>query len=418
MESDRDLSETPAAVARRPLWQVPTILAAGATILALSLGIRHGFGLFLQPMSIANGWGREEFALAIAVQNLVWGAAQPFTGMLADRYGACRTILAGAAFYVVGLLAMAQAATPFQLSLGAGVLIGLGLSGTSFAVVFGAVSRAVPPEKRSLAMGIASAIGSFGQFAMVPGTLSLISGLGWSAALVALAALALIMIPLAGAFAAGSDASDPGGGPLQTTREAMAEALAHRGFWLLSFGFFVCGFQVVFIAVHLPAYLFDKQLSLAVGTTVLALVGLFNIAGTYLAGLLGGRMAKPLLLTMIYALRAVAIALFVLLPISPWSAYAFGIVMGLLWLSTVPLTNGVVLTVFGIRNMSMLAGTVFLFHQIGAFFGGWLGGYLYDATGSYDTVWLIAIGLSIVAALLNLPIREVPVARLKAVGAS
>lgn len=394
------------------------LLAAGAIILALSLGIRHGFGLFLQPMSAANGWGREEFALAIAVQNLVWGAAQPVTGMLADRFGAGRAILVGAVLYAVGLLAMAQAATPLQLSLSAGLLIGLGLSGTSFAVVFGAVSRAVPAEKRSMAMGIASAVGSFGQFAMVPGTLSLISLLGWSAALIALAALAVVMVPLATAFAGGRGDSGAAAEPILTSRQALGEAFVHRGFWLLSFGFFVCGFQVVFIAVHLPAYLFDRQLPLSVGTTVLALVGLFNIAGTYLAGLWGGRIAKPLLLSSIYALRAVAIALFVLLPVSAWSAYAFGIAMGLLWLSTVPLTNGVVLTVFGIRNMSMLAGIVFLFHQIGAFFGGWLGGYVYDLTGSYDTVWAGAVGLSIVAALLNLPIREVPVARLKAAGAA
>lgn len=395
-----------------------TVLIAGALILALSLGIRHGFGLFLQPMSEDQGWGREEFALAIAIQNLVWGAAQPLTGMLADRIGAGKAIVGGAVLYGIGLLAMAYAATPLQLSLSAGLLIGLGLSGTSFAVVFGAVSRAVAPERRSLAMGIASAVGSFGQFAMVPVTLSLIAALGWSAALIALAALAVVMVPLATAFAGDGGRSAPAASELGV-RDALAEACAHRGFWLLSFGFFVCGFQVVFIALHLPAYLFDRQLPLSVGTTVLALVGLFNVAGTYLAGLWGGRMSKPVLLASIYALRAVAIALFVLLPISTWSAYAFGIVIGLLWLSTVPLTNGTVLTLFGVRNMSMLAGIVFLFHQVGAFFGGWLGGSIYDATGSYDIVWAIAIGLSIVAALLNLPIKEVPVARLKAhVGAT
>ncbi|HSO42113.1 MAG TPA: MFS transporter, partial [Rhodospirillales bacterium] len=248
--------------------------------------------------------------------------------------------------------------------------------------------------------------------------LSLIAALGWSAALIALAALAVVMVPLATAFAGDGGRSAPAASELGV-RDALAEACAHRGFWLLSFGFFVCGFQVVFIALHLPTYLFDRQLPLSVGTTVLALVGLFNVAGTYLAGLWGGRMSKPVLLASIYALRAVAIALFVLLPISTWSAYAFGIVIGLLWLSTVPLTNGTVLTLFGVRNMSMLAGIVFLFHQVGAFFGGWLGGSIYDATGSYDIVWAIAIGLSIVAALLNLPIKEVPVARLKAhVGAT
>lgn len=403
---------------RRPVasWRTPALmLSAGAFILAVSLGVRHGFGLFLTPMSSAYGWGREEFAFAIALQNLVWGASQPVTGMLADRFGAGKAIVGGALLYVLGLLAMAYSATPLQLSASAGLLIGLGLSGTSFAVVFGAVSRAVPAERRSLAMGIAAAVGSFGQFAMVPGTLTLISWLGWSAALVALAAIALLMVPLAAGLVGLPDA---GGRPEPelSVRQALAEACAHRGFWLLSFGFFVCGFQVVFIAVHLPAYLFDRQLPLSVGTTVLALVGLFNIAGTYFAGLWGGRIAKPLLLSSIYAARAVAIAAFVYLPLSAYSAYAFGVAMGLLWLSTVPLTNGTVLTFFGLKNMSMLAGIVFLFHQIGAFFGGWLGGYVYDLTGSYDTVWSIAIGLSLVAAVLNLPIREVPVDRLREVG--
>ncbi len=394
-------------------WRTPAVmLAAGALILAISLGVRHGFGLFLQPMSATYGWGREEFAFAIALQNLVWGASQPVTGMLADRFGAGKAIIGGALLYALGLFAMAYSATPLQLSASAGVLIGLGLSGTSFAVVFGAVSRAVPAEKRSLAMGIAAAVGSFGQFAMVPGTLALISGHGWSAALVILAVIALFMAPLAAGLVGLPDAGGRAE-PELTSRQALGEACVHRGFWLLSFGFFVCGFQVVFIAVHLPAYLFDRQLPLSVGTTVLALVGLFNIAGTYLAGLWGGRIAKPLLLSTIYAGRAVAIVAFVYLPLSAFSAYAFGVVMGLLWLSTVPLTNGTVLTFFGLKNMSMLAGIVFLFHQIGAFFGGWLGGYIYDLTGSYDMVWLIAVGLSLVAAILNLPIREVPVDRLK-----
>lgn len=394
-------------------WRTPAVmLAAGALILAISLGVRHGFGLFLQPMSATYGWGREEFAFAIALQNLIWGLSQPVTGMLADRLGAGKAIIGGALLYALGLFAMASSATPVQLSASAGVLIGLGLSGTSFAVVFGAVSRAVPAEKRSLAMGIAAAVGSFGQFAMVPGTLELISRHGWAGALVILAVIALFMAPLAAGLVGLPDAEGRAE-PALTIRQALGEACAHRGFWLLSFGFFVCGFQVVFIAVHLPAYLFDRQLPLSVGTTVLALVGLFNIAGTYLAGLWGGRIAKPLLLASIYAARAVAIVLFVYLPLSALSAYVFGVAMGLLWLSTVPLTNGTVLTFFGLKNMSMLSGIVFLFHQIGAFFGGWLGGYVYDLTGSYDIVWLIAVGLSLMAALLNLPIREVPVERLQ-----
>ena len=396
-------------------WRTPAVLlAAGAVILALSLGIRHGFGLFLQPMSMANGWGREVFAFAIALQNLVWGATQPFAGAIADRFGAGRVIVAGAILYVLGLLVMAAAAAPGTLSLGAGILVGIGLSGTSFTIVFAAISRAVPAEKRSFAMGVAAATGSFGQFVMLPGTLTLIEWLGWSAALVALAGLAVLMTPLAAALVDKPGASL--GEPEITARQALAEAAAHRGFWLLSFGFFVCGFQVVFIAVHLPAFLLDRGLSIEVGTTALALVGLFNIAGTYCAGVWGGRLRKPLLLAGIYGARAVVIAAFAFTPITAWSAYAFGATMGFLWLGTVPLTNGTVASIFGVRNMSMLTGIVFFFHQVGTFLGGWLGGWAFDRTGSYDAVWLAAIALSVIAMLVNVPIREAPIARLRPVG--
>ncbi|HSX90978.1 MAG TPA: MFS transporter, partial [Pseudomonas sp.] len=291
-----------------------------------------------------------------------------------------------------------------------GLLIGLGLSGTPFSVILGAVGRAVPVEKRSLAMGIVAAAGSFGQFAMLPGTLGLISWLGWSAALFALALLVALILPLATMV---KDRPLPSLGQEQTLREALREAAGHSGFWLLGLGFFVCGFQVVFIGVHLPAYLVDQHLPALVGTTVLALVGLFNIFGTYGAGWLGGRISKPRLLSALYLARAVVITLFVLTPLTAWSAYAFGIAMGLLWLSTVPLTNGTVAALFGVRNLSMLGGIVFLFHQLGAFMGGWLGGYLYDRTGSYELVWQIAILLSLMAAALNWPVREQPVARLR-----
>jgi predicted MFS family arabinose efflux permease len=309
---------------------------------------------------------------------------------------------------------MASAATPASLAVGAGVLIGIGLSGTSFTIVLAAVSRVVAPARRSVAMGVAAAVGSFGQFAMLPGTLALIDGFGWSAALLALAALALAMAPLALLFRGG------GGGataaePDVPLAQALAEALTHRGFWLLSLGFFVCGFQVVFIALHLPAFLLDRGLAIGVGTTALALVGLFNIAGTYIAGVLGGRFSKPRLLAGIYAARAVVILVFAfVVPVTPLTAYAFGAVIGFLWLGTVPLTNGTVAAVFGIRNMSLLTGIVFLFHQLGAFLGGWLGGVAFDRVQSYDPVWAIAIGLSVLAALLNLPIRERPVPRLAA----
>ncbi|WXL27987.1 MFS transporter [Ectopseudomonas mendocina] len=386
------------------------LLVGGSLILALSLGVRHGFGLFLAPMSAEFGWGREVFAFAIALQNLIWGLVQPFTGALADRFGVKRAVLVGGVLYTVGLLCMAFTESPLGLSLSAGVLIGLGLSGTSFSVVLGAVGRAAPIEKRSMAMGIAAAAGSFGQFAMLPGSLGLIAWLGWSGALIALAVLIALIVPLASML---SDIPIVDHGPKQSLGEALREACTHQGFWLLALGFFVCGFQVVFIGVHIPAYLVDQHLPAMVGTTVLALVGLFNIVGTYGAGWLGGRYSKPKLLSALYLLRGVVIVIFLVAPLTTWSAYAFGMAMGVLWLSTVPLTNGTVATLFGVRNLSMLSGIVFLFHQLGSFLGGWLGGYVYDKTGSYDLVWQISILLSLMAALLNWPVREQPVPRLQ-----
>lgn len=393
-------------------WRSTTWLLLGASlILALSLGTRHGFGLFLPPMSAEFGWGREVFAFAIALQNLIWGIAQPITGALADRFGARKAIVIGGVLYVLGLFCMGMSDSPLSLSLSAGLLIGIGLSGTSFSVILGVVGRAVPVEKRSMGMGIAAAAGSFGQFAMLPGSMGLISWLGWSSALLALGLLVALILPLAAMI---KETPPPASnGPQQTLGEALREATSHSGFWLLALGFFVCGFQVVFVAVHLPAYLVDHHLPALTGTTVLALVGLFNVFGTYFAGWLGGRMSKPRLLSILYLLRGLVITLFLVAPLTQWSAYMFGIAMGLLWLSTVPLTNGTVATLFGVRNLSMLGGIVFLFHQLGSFLGGWLGGYLYDTTGSYDLVWQISIGLSLIAAALNWPVREVPVARLQ-----
>ncbi|MEN5238114.1 MFS transporter [Pseudomonas sichuanensis] len=387
------------------------VLLGAALILALSLGVRHGFGLFLAPMSADFGWGREVFAFAIALQNLIWGLAQPFSGALADRLGAAKVVIIGGILYATGLVLMGMADSLWSLSLSAGLLIGIGLSGTSFSVILGVVGRAVPPEKRSMAMGIASAAGSFGQFAMLPGTLGLIQWLGWSAALLVLGLMVALIVPLVGLL---RDNPMPAQGADQSLGQALREACSHSGFWLLALGFFVCGFQVVFIGVHLPAYLVDQHLPAITGTTVLALVGLFNIVGTYTAGWLGGRMSKPRLLTALYLLRAVVIVLFLWAPVTQVSAYLFGIAMGLLWLSTVPLTNGTVATLFGVRNLSMLGGIVFLFHQLGAFLGGWLGGVVYDQTGSYDLVWQISILLSLLAAALNWPVRERPVARLQA----
>lgn len=386
------------------------VLLGSALILALSLGIRHGFGLFLAPMSAEFGWGRETFAFAIALQNLIWGLAQPFTGALADRFGAAKVVLIGGVLYALGLVLMAFSDSAVTLSLSAGLLIGIGLSGTSFSVILGVVGRVVPPEKRSMGMGIASAAGSFGQFAMLPGTLGLIGWLGWSAALLVLGLLVALIVPLVSML---KDKPLPLAGHEQTLSEALREACSHSGFWLLAVGFFVCGFQVVFIGVHLPAYLVDQHLPATVGTTVLALVGLFNIFGTYTAGWLGGKMSKPRLLTGLYLLRAVVIAWFVWAPVTTTSAYLFGMAMGFLWLSTVPLTNGTVATLFGVRNLSMLGGIVFLFHQLGSFLGGWLGGVVYDRTGSYDLIWQVSILLSLLAAALNWPVRERPVARLQ-----
>lgn len=387
------------------------MLVAGSLILAIALGTRHGFGLFLQPISQDAGWGRETFAFAMALQNLVWGVAQPFSGMLSDRLGAGRVIFCGALLYVAGLALMSVPQGAFMFSLSAGILIGLGLSGTSMPIVFGAISRALPAEKRSMAMGISMSVGSFGQFAMLPITLGLLGTFGWASALLVLSAVAALILPLSFALNEKGQTATYAPEDNLTVGAAVKEAFGERDFWLLFWGFFACGFQVVFIAVHLPAYLADEGMSANVATIVLALIGLFNIAGAYLAGLWGGRRSKPGLLAWLYLGRAVTIAAFILLPTSPWTAYIFGMVMGLFWLSTIPLTNGIVASIFGVRNMAMLGGFVFFGHQLGSFAGGWLGGWLYDHFGSYDVAWWIAIGLSLISAALNAPIRETAMAQ-------
>jgi MFS family permease len=405
----------PAALYHRRMhasWRTPTlILICGGLIMTIAMGARHGFGLFLQPMSMAHGWGRETFAFALALQNLVWGAAQPFSGLIADRYGAGRVLLAGSIFYVLGLGLMAYSSTGTELALSSGLLIGLGLSGTTFSIVYGVLGRTFPAEQRSQVLGIAGAAASFGQFAMLPGTQALITGVGWVGALLVLAAVAALMAPLSAVLAEpGRDASHR---PAQSVAAAIVEAAGHRGFWLLTFGFFVCGFQVIFIAVHLPAYLADKGMPGNVGVVCLALIGFFNIIGSWGAGTLGARYSKKNLLAAIYAIRSVVIVAFLAVPVTPTSAYLFAAAMGLLWLSTVPLTNGIIAQVFGVAYLSMLGGFVFFSHQIGSFLGAWLGGMLFDRTGSYDVVWWIAIALGVVAMLLNLPINERPLARLQ-----
>ena len=387
------------------------VLACGAAIVTLSMGIRHGFGLWLQPITQAQGWTRENFAFAIAIQNLAWGCFGIFAGMVADRFGAFRVIVGGALLYAAGLAGMALAPSVLVFTLTAGILIGAAQAGTTYAVIYGIIGRHIDPERRSWAMGIAAAAGSFGQFLMVPVEGFLISGLGWQQALLVLSVTVLLIAPLAFGLREPGFAGGTGPKRDQTILQALREALKYPSFQLLMAGYFVCGFQVVFIGVHMPSYLRDKGLSPQVASYALALIGLFNVFGTYIAGTLGQRLAKRKILAFIYLARSVAITLFLLAPLSPLSVYIFSAVMGLLWLSTVPVTNAAVAGIFGVSHLSMLSGFVFFSHQIGSFMGVWLGGLLYDRTGSYDIVWSIAIALGVFAALVNLPVREAPIVR-------
>ncbi len=387
------------------------VLICGAAIVTLSMGIRHGFGLWLQPVTQTQGWTRETFAMAMAIQNLTWGLAGIFAGMLADKFGAFKVIIAGAILYALGLIGMANAPTPLLFALSCGVLIGIAQAGTTYAVIYGVIGRNVSLDKRSWAMGVAAAAGSFGQFLMVPVEGFLISSLGWQQALMALGMAALLIIPLAWGlhepgFAAGTVPKRE-----QSILQALREAFAYPSFQLLMAGYFVCGFQVVFIGVHMPSYLKDHGLSPQVASYSLALIGLFNVFGTYIAGTLGQRLAKKNILAFIYFARSIAITVFLLVPLTPMSVYIFSAVMGVLWLSTVPPTNAIVAQIFGVAHLSMLGGFVFFSHQVGSFMGVWLGGYLYDKTGSYDIVWYIAIALGVAAALVNLPVREAAIRR-------
>ena len=387
------------------------VLVCGAAIVTLSMGIRHGFGLWLQPITQAQGWTRETFAFAIAVQNLSWGVFGIFAGMIADRFGAFRVIIAGAVLYALGLAGMALAATGLLFTLSAGVLIGAAQAGTTYAVIYGVIGRNISAEKRSWAMGVAAAAGSFGQFLMVPTEGFLISSLGWQEALLVLSAAVMLIVPLAYGL---REKTTSGAAPVkreQTIVQALAEAFKYPSFQLLMAGYFVCGFQVVFIGVHMPSYLKDKSMLPEVASYALALIGLFNVFGTYAAGALGQRMPKKNILAGIYFTRALVIAIFISVPLTPLSVYIFSAIMGLLWLSTVPPTNAAVAQIFGIQHLSMLGGFIFFSHQIGSFLGVWLGGYLYDRTGSYDIVWYLSIALGIFAALVNLPVRETPIVR-------
>ncbi|MCO5976120.1 MFS transporter [Ideonella oryzae] len=393
------------------------VLVCGAAIVTLSMGIRHGFGLWLAPITMDRGWTRETFAFALAIQNIAWGVAGPFAGMLADRFGAFRVLLVGALLYAAGLVLMALSTSGLAFTGSAGLLLGMAQSGTTYAVIYGVIGRNVAPEKRSWAMGVAAAAGSFGQFLMVPVESWLIGHWGWQSALFVLGCAALAIAPLALGLKEPDQAHAAHSGPRQSVGAALREALGSSSFRWLTAGYFVCGFQVVFIGVHMPSYLKDHGLAPQVATTALALIGLFNVFGTYTAGLLGQRMAKRHILSGIYLLRSVVIVLFLWAPLTPLSVYLFAAVMGFLWLSTVPPTNAIVAQVFGVQYMSMLGGIVFFSHQIGSFLGVWLGGWLYDLTGSYDVVWWIAVALGVFAGLANQPVRETPIVRPTAVPA-
>ena len=390
-----------------------TVLIASGFILTLSMGVRHGFGFWMQPISQAHGWTRETYSLALAVQNLMWGAFGPFAGMAVDKFGTVRVIVIGAILYAAGLLWMAFVDQPNLFVLGSGILIGAGLACTGFSAVSSIIGRTAPEARRSWAFGMSSAASSFGQFIMMPVEQQIINHSGWQNAFYWLAALlVLVMLPMAWKLRE-PDIAHPTG-PQQSIMEAIREAFAYRPFLLLVAGYFVCGFQVVFIAVHMPAYLRDKNIfDPNVAVISLALIGLFNIFGSYYAGKLGGIYPKRYLLSSIYLSRTVVIALFLLAPLSPYSVYIFSAAMGLLWLSTVPLTNGVIAGIFGMKYLSMLSGFVFFSHQVGSFMGVWLGGYIFSKAGNYDAVWMITLALGLFATLINLPINEKPIVRLQ-----
>jgi MFS family permease len=392
------------------------IVLSGCLIALITFGPRASAGLFQIPMTTEYGWGRDVFGLAIAFQNLLWGLGQPFAGAVADRFGALRVLCVGALLYAAGLVVMAYATSPGMLHLGAGILIGFGLSGCSFNLVLGAFGKLLPEQWRPMAFGAGTAAGSFGQFLFPPIGNVLISSIGWHQALVVFAASVLLVLPLSLTLATrpnagGASQGGPAPAPSQSIRQALTEAFQHRSYVLLVLGFFTCGFQLAFITAHLPAYLKDAGLSAAIGGWTLAVIGLANAVGSLSAGWLSTRMSKRWLLAWIYLGRSVAIAAFILIPASPVSSIAFGISIGLLWLSTVPPTSSLVMLMFGTRYMAMLYGFAFFSHQVGGFLGVWLGGLLYEAYGNYTFVWWLSIALGIASALINLPIKEVPVER-------
>ncbi len=399
-------------------WRTPgVVLVCGTTILFISFGARNIFGLLLDPMTTSLGWTPADFSFAIALQAFLWGMTTPITASLADRFGTAKMVFAGGILYAVGLALMSRVSTPMEMNLTSGLMLGLGLSATGFPIILAAVTKHVDARRRSLFLGVGSAAGSSGQLALVPLGQHLIEGYGWVTMVVIFACIAALMVPMAAAFADPKREATAPGVSHQRLSEALREAMSHRGFILLTAGYFVCGFQILFLATHLPKFLLQAGQGPWVGATALSLIGLFNIVGTLAWGALGGRWRMKYLLSAIYVLRSLALIAFVLIPITPLSTYVFACVMGLLWLATVPLTSGLVAQIFGLRYMATLTGLVFFSHQLGSFFGIWLGGKLFVDTGSYNTIWWMCVALGLVAALLHYPINDRPVERAAARGA-
>ena len=404
---------------QRAAWQsIPLIIICGCLIAMLGFGPRSTLGFFLTPMSTANGWGRDVFALAIAIQMLVWGAAQPFVGAIADRFGPVLVLSIGAVLYTLGFAWMTFASSPTEMFLSGGMLVGFGLAGVSFTVVIGAFGKLLPPEWRSFSFGVGTAASSFGQFLFSPLAVALNSVFDWHTTLLIFAGVVLLIMPLALALAMPKSLETAAQrAAQQSVGAALREALGHPSFVLLVLGYFSCGFQVFFVTVHLPAYLVDRGLSADLGAFVIATIGLFNIVGSIAAGYLSNVMPKRYILAIIYFMRAVAVTIFISVPATPTTSIVFGAVMGLMWLSTIPPTNALVAVMFGTRWLTMLAGFAFFSHQVGGFLGVWLGGLLFERTGSYDAIWWLFILLGLLSAIINLPIKEQPVARPQAAAA-
>jgi MFS family permease len=395
-------------------WRTPAVLiTCGCVLAVISFGPRSTLGFFLTPLTSANGWGRDVFGLALAIQNLLWGLGQPFAGAIADKYGAPRVLSVGAILYAAGIYLMAQSTTPSMLTISAGVLIGFGLSGCAMPAIIGALGKLVPENWRSIAFGAGTAAGSFGQFLFSPLAVSLMDSFGWQNTLIIFSCLLLLIVPLSLTLASPRRDSTqaPPAQPPQSVKQALTEAFQHRSYVLLVLGFFTCGFQLAFVTVHLPAYLVDRGLSTQVGGWTLAVIGLFNIVGSLGSGYLGGFLPKRYILSFIYFSRALAVIVFISLPASPTATLIFGAVTGLLWLSTVPPTSGLVALMFGTKWLTMLFGFAFFSHQVGGFLGVWLGGVAFEATGSYDVVWWLSVFFGVASAVINLPIVEKPVVR-------